>query len=119
MEKLAIVEMDTAMLVKPYQALPHLDRESFLHSYMLQIGGVFCFDPRSLSLHSISRARGKLLRPFSVAFVKGWRRTLCAFIICEGIRKLQIPLDKIPGVFKETCMLSKPSIIVMQRRKRH
>ena len=45
--------------------------------------------------------QGKLLRPFSVAFVKGWRRTLAAFICCEGIRKLQIPLDRIPDVFKE------------------
>lgn len=106
-EKLAIVEMDSAMLTKPYKPLPHLDRESFLRTiYILRTGHVFSvlIPDRHVSLHSNSRARGKLLHPFSVAFVKGWRRTLCAFIICEGIRKLQIPLDRVPGVFKETCI---------------
>ena len=44
---------------------------------------------------------GDCLPPFSVAFVKGWRRTLSCMIACEGIRRLSVPLDQLTEKFKE------------------
>jgi hypothetical protein len=44
-----------------------------------------------------------MLPPFSVAFVKGWRRSLAMLIICEGIRSIGIDLADVDSVFKEIC----------------
>ena len=41
-----------------------------------------------------------MLAPFSVGFIKGWRRSLAALIICEGIRSLGIELDDLTDQFK-------------------
>ena len=122
-EKLAVVQMDTAMLTKPYEPLPHLDRDSFLFG---EKPASKCYYSRSkftllncdqhldlpfsrfnVALWHIEKDPGKLLRPFSVAFVKGWRRTLAAFICCEGIRKLQIPLDRVPDAFRRSFFFTK------------
>ncbi|CAK9043568.1 FO synthase subunit 1 [Durusdinium trenchii] len=40
------------------------------------------------------------LPPFSVAFVKGWRRSLSILIVCEGIRSLGIPFEELTPEFK-------------------
>lgn len=44
-----------------------------------------------------------MLPPFSVAFVKGWRRSLAMLIICEGIRSIGIDLADVDSGFKEIC----------------
>ena len=31
-----------------------------------------------------------MLPPFSVAYVKGWRRSVCALIVAEGVRTLDL-----------------------------
>ena len=41
-----------------------------------------------------------MLRPFCVAFVKGWRRSLAALICCEAIRSLGIDFAELTDVFK-------------------
>lgn len=41
-----------------------------------------------------------MLPPFSVAFVKGWRRSLAALICCEAIRSLGIDFAELTDVFK-------------------
>ena len=33
---------------------------------------------------------GDLLPPFSIAYIKGWRRTVAAFICCQAIRDLEL-----------------------------
>ena len=33
---------------------------------------------------------GDLLPPFSIAYIKGWRRTVAAFICCQAIRELEL-----------------------------
>ena len=43
---------------------------------------------------------GEFLRPFSVAFMKGWRRSVTCLIALEGIRTLQISLDDISDNLK-------------------
>ena len=44
-----------------------------------------------------------MLPPFSVGFVKGWRRSLAMLIICEGIRSIGIDLADVDSLFKEIC----------------
>lgn len=43
---------------------------------------------------------GDFLRPFSLAFVKGWRRSVTCLIALEGIRSLGIALDEVPKELK-------------------
>ncbi|CAJ1461739.1 unnamed protein product, partial [Effrenium voratum] len=59
-EKLAVVAPDKALLESPYKPLPRLP------------------------------SAGDALPPFSVAFVKGWRRSVCALIVAEGVRTLDL-----------------------------
>ena len=39
------------------------------------------------------------LPPFSVAFVKGWRRATALLSIIAGIKELEIPVEEIPRHF--------------------
>ncbi|CAK9008023.1 FO synthase subunit 1, partial [Durusdinium trenchii] len=48
-----------------------------------------------------------MLAPFSVGFIKGWRRSLAALIICEGIRSLGIELDDLTDQFKVELFLTR------------
>ena len=41
-----------------------------------------------------------MLPPFSIAFVKGWRRSLACLICCEGVKSLGIELDELTSDFK-------------------
>jgi hypothetical protein len=41
-----------------------------------------------------------MLTPFSVAFIKGWRRSLACLICCEGIKQLGITLEDLTLEFK-------------------
>ena len=41
-----------------------------------------------------------MLAPFSVAFVKGWRRSLACLICCEGVKSLGIEMDELTPDFK-------------------
>lgn len=43
---------------------------------------------------------GELLAPFSIAYVKGWRRALAALILIEGITCLGIPIEDMVPAFK-------------------
>lgn len=38
--------------------------------------------------------------PFSVAYVKGWRRSLACLICCEAVRTLGISLEELTSEFK-------------------
>eukprot|EP00435_Cladocopium_sp_Y103_P058569 s586_g20.t1 len=38
--------------------------------------------------------------PFSIGFVKGWRRSLSALIICEGVKALGIDIAELTDEFK-------------------
>ena len=58
--------------------------------------------PQIANLHSkkcVSPLPG-LLPPFSVGFIKGWRRSLAALIICEGIRSLGIEIADLTDTFR-------------------
>ncbi|CAJ1371839.1 unnamed protein product [Effrenium voratum] len=66
-EKLAVVAPDKALLESPYKPLPRLPS-----------AGQALIDA------------GDALPPFSVAFVKGWRRSVCALIVAEGVRTLDL-----------------------------
>ncbi|CAK9105978.1 FO synthase subunit 1 [Durusdinium trenchii] len=41
-----------------------------------------------------------ILSPFSIGFIKGWRRGLAALIICEGVKSLGIELSELTDSFK-------------------
>lgn len=49
---------------------------------------------------SSSRLSPGMLPPFSIAFVKGWRRSLACLICCEGVKSLGIELDELTSDFK-------------------
>lgn len=49
---------------------------------------------------------GDLLPPFSIAYVKGWRRSVTALIVAEAIRSLQIDASELTSAYKAGCVLA-------------
>ena len=44
---------------------------------------------------------GELLGPFSVAYVKGWRRSVTCLIVADAIRVLGINFDSLSSEYKD------------------
>lgn len=44
--------------------------------------------------------RGELLAPFSVGYIKGWRRSTAFLCVCAGLRALKIDMEEVPANFK-------------------
>lgn len=40
------------------------------------------------------------IAPFSIGYVKGWRRSVCCLIALAGVKLLNIPLDELEPSFK-------------------
>lgn len=66
-----------------------------------------------------------LLPPFSVGFVKGWRRSLATLIICEGVKSLGIDVAELRPCFKaehgrvwREALLSNTRLYLPMRRSR-
>lgn len=57
---------------------------------------------RNHQVSSLQRA-GDLLPPFSVAYVKGYRRSVTALIVAEAVRCLNI-LDEVSENYKATLL---------------
>ncbi|CAK9079952.1 FO synthase subunit 1, partial [Durusdinium trenchii] len=51
-------------------------------------GGLECLPPLEPG--------SQLLRPFSIGYVKGWRRSVAALIVMQGFKELDIDLDTLP-----------------------
>lgn len=89
MEKLNVTTPNKAWFEAPYKELPPLvEGSALILSTSVETA---CYQPAALS---------GILPPFSVGFIKGWRRSLSALIICEGIRSMGIPLEDLADVFK-------------------
>lgn len=46
-------------------------------------------------------AGSDLLKPFSLAYTKGWRRSTTLLIILAGVKDLEMDLEELPAVFKD------------------
>ena len=44
---------------------------------------------------------GNMMPPFSIGYVKGWRRSTALLAVLCGIKALEIKLDDLPAIFKE------------------
>ena len=58
----------------------------------------FRFQPVPIALCAVrfGQLPGQLLRPFSIGYVKGWRRSVAALIVMQGFKELDIDLDTLP-----------------------
>lgn len=56
------------------------------------------FQPVPIALCAVrfGQLPGQLLRPFSIGYVKGWRRSVAALIVMQGFKELDIDLDTLP-----------------------
>lgn len=107
-EKLSVWPPTDAWLQAKYVQLPHLHPDA--DGVALKWLPAVChfLDRES---HVSLPSGPQMLRPFSVAFVKGWRRSLAALICCEAIRVLEIPFDELTHNFKARDV-SSPTICV-------
>lgn len=100
-EKLAVCSPDAAYLTAPYEPLPPLDPGSMLQCcirsmiFVMSSQHVICF----WNFLRVNWGNPELV-PFSVAFVKGWRRSLSCLITCDAIKSLEIPFEELSTNFK-------------------
>ena len=55
---------------------------------------------------------GAALPPFSVAYIKGWRRSLACLICCEDVRALGISFEDLTTNFKDPNLVQSESTVV-------
>ncbi len=74
----------------------------WFHAAMLYTVNDFCgdFPPFDFLEFSSCNWGNPELVPFSVAFVKGWRRSLSCLIACDAIKTLEIPFEELSANFK-------------------
>lgn len=84
-EKLAVTLPDSAYLEQTYKQLPCLDDDEGLPC---------CF--QFLHLCFVVLCLLGLLPPFSLGYIKGWRRSCAALIVAQGIRELDLSLNVLP-----------------------
>lgn len=106
-ERLAVMEPDLSYLEKSYQVLQPwgaalkvaLRVNGFLIAKWTK-GMSQSLWAQTWNWMNIHNELGELLAPFSIAYVKGWRRGLAALILIEGIRCLGIPIEDVVPAFK-------------------
>lgn len=105
-EKLSVTSPDSAFLKGSYTALGPLP-----DSCPGLSGGLRGFwgsgFPRSSSCFYFWLGTGDTLPPFSVAYVKGWRRSVTCLIVAEAIRELRLDFADLTQNYKVT---SRPSL---------
>ncbi len=103
-EKLSVWPPMESFLEAKYAQLDHLPG-TCCHSFLLwlfftesiHVCGFAC------TAYCLTGAED-LLRPFSVAYVKGWRRSLACLMCLEAVRSIGLPLDELTNNFKVTCV---------------
>ena len=103
-EKLTVAAPMTAWLEAEYKPLPHLDpgpldfeAEGLPMSSPAAFVSYHILESLRIFFQSLTLAG---LPPFSVAYVKGWRRSLACLIVLEGIRVLGVDMEELTPAFK-------------------
>ena len=52
-------------------------------------------------MERVWQSQGGQLPPFSIAYVKGWRRSVTALIVAEAIRSLSIEMGDLTKNYKD------------------
>lgn len=71
-------------------------RRFFLPSGQESGNAVYLLKLSSSVAFSWDGVPGLLIRPFSVGYVKGWRRSLAALIVIQGLIELEVDLEVLP-----------------------
>lgn len=111
-EQLAIIKPDSSFLEKPYHSLPPLSDLSidmaglfiwscFVELTKLKDVDLFLGQQCSCGCTFVRPLQGdSVAPPFTVGYVKGWRRSVTCLIVAEGIRSLGIPLGDLSNDYK-------------------
>ena len=95
-EKLSIWPPTESWFEEAYAPLPHLDASCEGLGWQpkeIQY-------PHTPFFGSTSLCPGDMLPPFSISYIKGWRRSLACLLCCEGIRTLGIDMADVTDAFK-------------------
>ena len=99
-----------AWLETPYKPLPVLDPNGgWLTSLMcVECLMLVAFSPvpgtvSTATVFALTQGGDEQIAPFSIAYVKGWRRALACLICCEGVRSLGLSPDELTSDFKALC----------------
>ena len=127
-ERLAVmIQPDSAFLDRPPTKLPPLHEHSHalscLHFRLLgssamflpsseSVWGKLVMKKKFLAEMLLYVASGDILPPFSIAFVKGWRRSLAALICAEGVRALNINVGDLSTKFKDAALRFFPEFVL-------
>ena len=101
-EKLAVVAPGKAFLDfawKPLDAISDAHSADLFRSQ--RVLHFCCHLLQKTKTGSFMFSSGCMLRPFSVAYVKGYRRSLTMLIVVQGIRELGIEPHELPYGFKD------------------
>ena len=88
-EKLAVTSPDSAFLEGSYNALPRIAEGLVAKNIFVDL--VFYVEFTALS--------GEI-PPFSVGYIKGWRRSVTALITAAAVQELHIPFEDLTGNYK-------------------
>lgn len=109
-EKLAATRVPQAFLDKPAENLPSvfggagLVFVKFTHVVRIVSSMFFARVTRHTCLQR-GLTGGALLPPFSIGYVKGWKRATMALIVLQCIRELQLE-EQVPHRVKVSCILA-------------